>query len=51
MAIKAKKSKTKKVAKRKTRTSHNPSLKATMRRSGKRLPHGYETVARKKKRR
>ena len=36
----------------KKRSTHNPGLKATMRRGGKRLVHGYETKARasKKKR-
>lgn len=34
---------------KKSRTSHNPSLKARMKHSGVRLPHGYETVKRKAK--
>jgi len=38
----------KKVTKRK-RSTHNPGLKMTMRRKGSRLVHGYETVARKHK--
>lgn len=45
-----KKSKSRKVTK-KHRTSHNPALKLTMRRKGSRLVHGYETTARKKRRR
>jgi hypothetical protein len=41
----------KKVSRKKTkkRTSHNPALKLTMRRKGSRLVHGYETAARKRR--
>jgi hypothetical protein len=35
--------------KTKKRTSHNPALKLTMRRKGSRLVHGYETAARKRR--
>ena len=35
--------------KAKKRTSHNPALKARMKRSGSRIVHGYETAARKKR--
>lgn len=31
------------------RSTHNPALKATMRKRGKRIVHGYETAARKRK--
>jgi hypothetical protein len=40
----------KKVSKKK-RTTHNPSLKASMRRKGTRIVHGYETARRKSKKR
>jgi hypothetical protein len=39
----------KKVAARKKRSTHNPSLKLTMRRKHTRLVHGYETKSRKRK--
>lgn len=40
----------KKKAAKKSRTSHNPSLKSRMKHSGTRLVHGYETAKRKKRR-
>ena len=43
--------KTKRVARKKSRTTHNPGLKSRMKHSGTRLVHGYETAKRKSKRR
>ena len=34
---------------KKRRVTHSPSLKASLKRRGKRLAHGYEIVPRKKK--
>jgi len=38
-----------KKAKAKKRTTHNPGLKARMKRSGTRIVHGYETATRKRR--